>query len=321
MRACRRAIVFFLAIGATTAIVVASHPLQSYKFTSLEYPGASRTDAAGVNNAGQIVGSWTDASGAAHGFLLSDGVFQSFDVPGALGTHPHDINDSGTIVGSYTRMPTGNQVCCESYGFIRTPDGQYFTVDHPTTNSEIPVTWLFGINNVGQMVGGYNEFDQAVPNTSSHGIHSFLLEGETFTPIDFPFAARVHIPVTFASDINDAGDIVGGYNDDTEFQSRHGFVLRNGTYETLDMPASSLTDLFSVNNVGEIVGESTTCGSFAFLYSLKRGFSCIPETSRIKPRVALSLAFGLNDAGQFVGESSPRSYFATPPSQRRGFEF
>jgi probable HAF family extracellular repeat protein len=319
MRIYRRAIVVFVAIGATTAILAASHPLQSYKYTSFGYPGAVRTEARGVNNTGQIVGSWTDVSGAAHGFLLTNTSYLSFDVPGALGTHPHDINDSGTVVGAYTRAPAGNQVCCESYGFIRTADGKYFTVDHPMTNSEMPVTWLFGINRVGQMVGGYNEVDLNVPNTSSHGIHSFLLEGETFTPIDFPFTTRVHIPVTFASDINDAGDIVGGYNDDTEFQTRHGFVFRNGKYETLDMPGSVFTDLFSVNNFGEILGESTSCTAFAFLYSPKRGFSCIPERSRKKPRVGLSLAFGLNDAGQFVGDTSGpplRGYFATPPSNR-----
>jgi probable HAF family extracellular repeat protein len=319
MRVYLLALALFLAIGATTAIVAASHPLQSYKFTSLEYPGALATEASGVNNTGQIVGTWTDDSGAAHGFLLSDGVFQSFDVPGALGTHPRDINDAGTVVGAYTRPPTSNQGCCESYGFIRTPDGQYFTVDYPTTNSELPTTWLFGINNVGQMVGGYNEFDLDVPNTSSHGIHSFLLEGETFTPIDFPFATRVHIPVTYASDVNDAGNIVGGYNDDTEFQNRHGFVLRNGTYETLDMPGSGFTDLFSVNNFGEILGESTVCASLAFLYSPKRGFSCIPEMSRKKPRVNPFLAFGLNDAAQFVGDDAGpplKGYLATPPSIR-----
>ncbi len=305
-------------LAATSAMVAASHPIQSYKFSSFGFPGSVTSDGSGINNNGQVVGHWVDSVGIAHGFLLSDGEYQSFDVPGALGTFPQDINDAGIVVGSFTVLRAGDPVCCASYGFVRTPDGQYSTIDYPTTNSEIPLTWLFGINNMGQMVGGYNEFELAIPNTSSHGIHSFLLEGEAFTPIDFPVPiSRVHIPVTYAQGINDAGIIVGGYNDDTEFQQRHGFIFRNGNYETLDMPGADFTELFDINNIGEIIGESLTCASFAFLYSPKRGFSCIPDTPKTKPTIRPFLALGLNDAGQLVGETTDGDgYFATPPSAK-----
>jgi len=39
--------------------------------TTLEFPGAVETFASGVNNAGQVVGSFTDAAGLTHGFLYS----------------------------------------------------------------------------------------------------------------------------------------------------------------------------------------------------------------------------------------------------------
>jgi uncharacterized membrane protein len=317
-----------MSLAATTAMAAAALVTQTYKFRSFAYPGAASTDGRGINNSGQIVGQWQDSARVAHGFLLSDGVYRSFDVPGALGTYPQDINDAGTVVGLYTQWPekvlydaNGERVCCASYGFVRTPDGQFLTVDYPTTNSEIPITWLFGINNVGRMVGGYNEFELAVPNTSSHGIHSFVFDGAAFTPIDFPSTvARVHIPVTYAVDVNDAGNIVGGYNDDTEYQSRHGFVLRNGVYSTFDMPAADFTDLFDINNFGEIIGESSRCASYAFLYSPKRGFSCITGTPITKPKIVPSLAFGMNDAGELVGgtgDGSQMAFLATPPPAKR----
>jgi len=40
-----------------------------YTFTTIDMPGAASTYAFGINNAGQIVGSYDDAAGA-HGFLL-----------------------------------------------------------------------------------------------------------------------------------------------------------------------------------------------------------------------------------------------------------
>jgi uncharacterized membrane protein len=313
---------------ASAVIGAASFALQSYTFTAFSYPGAVETHARAINNNGDMVGEWLDQAGVWNSFLFSGGTFQTINVPGALSTSANDINDAGTIVGSYTRGPatllrdaTGQQVlvCCASYGFVRTSDGQFLTVDYPTTQSEVPTTWLFGLNDSGQIVGGYNDFELAIPNTSSHGIHSFTFDGVTFTPIDFPFPTeRLHIPVTYASDINNAGEIVGGYNDDTETQNRHGFVLKQAVYTTFDMPGTSFTDLFGINNVGQIVGESLSCASHAFFFDPKRGFACVSGTPVGNPRVMPSLAFGLNDASEFVGAltgSSRMAYIATPPSR------
>jgi len=52
-------------------------------FTSFNFPGATFTDAYGINNAGDIVGDYLDSAGAGHGFLLKNGTFSSFDAPNA----------------------------------------------------------------------------------------------------------------------------------------------------------------------------------------------------------------------------------------------
>jgi probable HAF family extracellular repeat protein len=63
-------------------------------------PGA-RTEAHGINNAGQIVGQFTDNSGG-HGFLYDAGIFTSIDVPAGLGlSTAWGINDAGQIVGGF----------------------------------------------------------------------------------------------------------------------------------------------------------------------------------------------------------------------------
>jgi len=60
------------------------------------------TGASGINAAGQIVGSYMDASGF-HAFLYSGGSYTTFDDPLATGHHTEatGINDAGQIVGNY----------------------------------------------------------------------------------------------------------------------------------------------------------------------------------------------------------------------------
>jgi len=66
-------------------------------------PGATSTEASGINPEGQIVGNYTDAAGTVHGFLLSRGTtFITIDVPGATSTEASGINPRGWIVGNYT---------------------------------------------------------------------------------------------------------------------------------------------------------------------------------------------------------------------------
>ena len=60
---------------------------------------AAATFAAGINRRGQIVGAFGEASGKAHGYLLSSGAFILLDAPGATDTQAFGINQGGEIVG------------------------------------------------------------------------------------------------------------------------------------------------------------------------------------------------------------------------------
>src|ERR1700720_1372581 len=93
------------------ALVLLLSPLNfaqtlSFTFTTIDYPGAAFTFAAGINNSARIVGAYnlnTPEEGhlleGAHGFSDSGGAFTTIDFPSATTTTPHKINDSGQIVG------------------------------------------------------------------------------------------------------------------------------------------------------------------------------------------------------------------------------
>ena len=72
----------------------------SFKFVSIDFPGASDTTATGINNSGVIVGSYT-LNGVIHGYKLVNGHFTTINFPGAVSTQVNGINTNGDIAGTY----------------------------------------------------------------------------------------------------------------------------------------------------------------------------------------------------------------------------
>ncbi|HEX7158113.1 MAG TPA: PEP-CTERM sorting domain-containing protein, partial [Edaphobacter sp.] len=69
-------------------------------FTTIDAPGAVDTFAIAINNTGEVLGYFWDATHHIHGFLDTGGSFTPSDISdGMLETIPHAINDSGQIVG------------------------------------------------------------------------------------------------------------------------------------------------------------------------------------------------------------------------------
>jgi hypothetical protein len=68
------------------------------RLTRFDVPGSLATGALGINNAGQVTGSFDDAAGRHHGFVLRRGRFTTIDAPGRTVTDAWGINDRGQIV-------------------------------------------------------------------------------------------------------------------------------------------------------------------------------------------------------------------------------
>ncbi len=73
-------------------------------FTTLDDPfGVNGTFITGVNNIGDIVGTYLDANFDLHGFIDKNGIFINLDSPAALdGTNVTGINRADTVVGYFT---------------------------------------------------------------------------------------------------------------------------------------------------------------------------------------------------------------------------
>jgi uncharacterized membrane protein len=71
-------------------------------------PGARGTQPQGINDRGQIVGKYSDTTGAVsepgaqvRGFLRDRGRYLRLDVPGAVTSQAFDLNDRGQVVGQW----------------------------------------------------------------------------------------------------------------------------------------------------------------------------------------------------------------------------
>jgi hypothetical protein len=93
---------FFTGGGATEGFLLTAYG----KLTKLAYPGASMTQALGVNSHDEVVGLYQVGSGdnvQTHGFTwTAKGSFQSVDDPSGVGTTSvNGVNDAGDLVGFY----------------------------------------------------------------------------------------------------------------------------------------------------------------------------------------------------------------------------
>jgi len=80
-----------------------AYTIENGVFTPFTVPGSTSNNAWDINPRGDIVGVYSDAAGAAHGYVRADGAFTTIDVPGASATRAFAINARGDVVGTYTK--------------------------------------------------------------------------------------------------------------------------------------------------------------------------------------------------------------------------
>lgn len=293
------------------AVSAAADP---YVYTTLQEPNSTSiegdlTAASGINDAGQIVGSYIDGNFVPHGFLLSGGVYTTIDPPGtnenpmmpsANGSGLFGINNAGQMVGEY--YATSGQ----AHGFLDNA-GNFSTVDDPTAPAGAR-TELRGISNAGAIVGDY--FTGGAGTGVSVG---FLLSGGNFTTIADPNAVDAE-GGTLALGINNSGAIVGLYNY-TNPADTHGFLLSGDIYSTIDFPmANERVTGLAINDAGLIFGSATDGFSDLLFFDDGGNFSVIPD-----PYSASGddiFAAGINNPEDLVGGivdiSGNHGFLATP---------
>lgn len=139
-------------VGKVAGFSYTATGVRGFVFDGSEYAlSSSRTYLSGINNAGTVTGFTADASGFIRGFVQSaEGV--SMITLGGLNFLPQDINDLGQVVGRSFAAPGAPEK-----GFLY-DRGQFLEIVYPGAKS----TFAYGINNLGQVVGFYEEAEPVI---------------------------------------------------------------------------------------------------------------------------------------------------------------
>jgi uncharacterized membrane protein len=249
----------------------------NYTLTTIDVPGSTNTFIYGINNNDQLVGAYTDNTGAQHGFLDTNGAFTT------LPFVPTGINNVGQIVGL-----SGNNLLLDTNGIIteialtvlpRFDGLPYYMGDR-----------IVKINDLGQIVGNYND--------QYFGIRGFLYTNGEFTLL--PAADPTYEENITAHGINNAGQTLLTVVYEAGFGN---YVYQNGQYTTrvLDCSGCAFVSGTALNNIGQALGTNgpgtyVDTNGVVGAFSFARDFGIDVEASDI------------NDLDQIVGGNA----LATP---------
>ena len=205
--------------------------------TTFDYPGTGNsTLPQKINERGDVVGVFVDASGVTRAFVrFSDGSFSDpiVDPNDTVGfTEGRGINNSGTVNGDYV-ISDGT-----IHGFVLS--GGTFT------DFNIPgalQTTLLSINDPGDFTGDFDD--------GSGIFQAWFSKGGTITSFSIPGALS-----TFAYETNNNKKLVVGYYIDAA-GILHGYYRDSAgaLHFPIDPPGSTATILFGLNNRNWVVGR------------------------------------------------------------------
>lgn len=276
---------------------------------------ALQTVPMGINASGNIVGSYVDAVGNTHGFLLSHGRFKTLDVPGvlagvdgALPTSPSGINPAGDIVGFYVApyrpgvsdvAPQNSPIYCPGSGSFACwkgflyKRGEFSTVlfpDHPGA-----VAWHITAD--GDIYGCRHDFDLmnsmvGAAWTQSGDFSLTANGGELNDP-------SISKPNSMNNGATPGGQLIVGKWTDSMMKT-HGFKVTSGVFHSYDFCQSCLlTAIWDVSPNEEFVGTYVDSAGHRFGFAqFLGGLSVTLEF----PGAAATIAWGVNPEGAIVGQ-------------------
>ena len=245
----------------------------------------------GINNSGTIAG-YFGSGEKGHpnrGYVVrpgyAQGNFANENFPGAAQTQVVGINNNGDTVGFWVDGKGAN------HGFYALKGHGLKTADFPTADNAKPmVDQLLAVNDHDVAVGFYTD-----AKGKNHGF-SLDIKAHRSKAINVPGDGNVT-----TAGINNEGD-VAGFADNAD-GTTEGYLLRSDhKLYRLNVPGSSATMAFGVNDGDEVVGAYTVgtgdnAASHGFIWSPGFGFENVDDPNG----VGATTLNGVNDRGTIVG--------------------
>jgi probable HAF family extracellular repeat protein len=349
---------FVSSITAVLTILASSGRVtaQPRIFTVTEIPmpaSAVSMSAHGINNKGDVVGSYTLANGQLRAFVWSENVLSTLPpLPGHNETIAQGISDDGLIAGHSGPSFQPNSAVVWSKGQPQAlgtfggawasamgvsssglvagwaqvePDSNRFHgfVDDGATMRDIGllpggvVTDLADVNAAGMAVG--------TGQTTEGHLHAILVDPAEGI-LDLGTLGGV---TSAAEDISDAGHIVGraqtGERNNSTFEGivRHAFLWHDGKMLDLGtLPGLVESRGMGVNSAGQVVGTANNA-TFTQLNPFLWADGTMTDLNTLLPPGSgwvLRTANAINDSGWIIGggthDGQPRAYLLQPVAQR-----
>jgi hypothetical protein len=182
-------------INATTGLRIA-FTFANGRYTNIAFPGATGTEANGINDNGEVVGTYSDQTGQ-HGFYLIGSTYTKVDAPHASATTAWGVTNAGVITlfgknssGTFVSFTFDGKITFKRFSVPGAgPMGTL--IQTPNNNGDIVFTW-YDANNLAHGAwfhkGVYIKFNDSTTgaiNTRGNGLSDALVSG--------PFKGQVEI--------------------------------------------------------------------------------------------------------------------------------